>query len=55
MPIEECQRNGEKGWRWPGGKCYLPSEEGSVEAAKNKARQQGIAISIRKHMEEQEK
>lgn len=44
MPINECQRNGEQGWQWgEEGKCYLPSEEGSEEAAKKKAIEQAIA------------
>jgi hypothetical protein len=45
MPVERCQRDNEKGWRWgKRGKCYLPSEEGSEEAAKEKAARQGRAI-----------
>lgn len=45
MPVERCQRDGEKGWRWgKRGKCYLPSEEGGEDAAKEKAARQGRAI-----------
>lgn len=55
MPVERCMRNGENGWRWgETGKCYLPSEEGSDEAAKQKAIDQGIAITIRKHLKDKE-
>ena len=50
MPVERCQRDGERGWRWgTSGKCYLPSEEGSDRAAYQKAVKQGQAIEIRRH------
>ena len=45
MPVERCQRDNEQGWRWgKEGYCYLPSEEGSDEAAKEAAKRQGRAI-----------
>lgn len=44
MPIQQCQRNNEEGWQWgEEGKCYLPSEEGSDDAAKEKAIEQALA------------
>ncbi len=50
MPIERCQRKNEKGWRWgEKGKCYIPSEEGSDEAAKKKAEKQGRAIKSKQY------
>ena len=45
MPVKRCQRKGEKGWKWgDSGKCYISSEEGSDEKAKQKARKQGQAV-----------
>lgn len=44
MPIQRCQQNNEEGWQWGDeGKCYLPSEEGGDDNAKNKAIEQAIA------------
>lgn len=44
MPVHRCWRKGERGWQWGSQKCYLPSEEGSDEAAREKAEEQGRAI-----------
>lgn len=50
MPVERCQRDGESGYRWgKQGHCYLPSEEGSDEAARKKAEKQGRVIESRRH------
>ena len=49
MPIQECSRNGETGFKaWEDGTCYLPSEEGSEDAARQKALKQEQAIQIQK-------
>jgi len=51
MPIEPCQRNNESGWKCGGsGYCYLPSEEGDEQAAKDAAQRQCDAI----HAKEEE-
>lgn len=45
MPLKRCQRDKQPGWKWGDkGKCYIASEEGSDDAAKQKALLQGIAI-----------
>lgn len=45
MPVQRCERNGEQGWQYGNtGKCYLASEEGSDDKAKQKAYLQGAAI-----------
>lgn len=47
MPIQRCQLNGKKGWRWGNeGTCYTydPNSKASETKAKNKAKDQGIAI-----------
>ncbi len=45
FPLKRCQRDGSKGWKWgDNGHCYTRKEEGSDEAAKEKARKQGRAI-----------
>jgi hypothetical protein len=45
MPVMQCSRNGESGWKWgDAGHCYLPSEEGSEGKAKQKAYLQGVAV-----------
>lgn len=45
MPVMECTRDGQAGYKWgDGGYCYLVSEEGSDADAKKKALAQGIAI-----------
>lgn len=48
MPVMPCQRDGEEGWKWgEEGMCYLPSEEGGDDAAREKAAAQGRAIQSR--------
>lgn len=45
MPVQRCTRNGEQGWQYgDSGKCYLASEEGSDDKAKQQAYLQGAAI-----------
>ncbi len=45
MPVQRCTRDGEQGWQYgDSGKCYLASEEGSDDKAKQKAYLQGAAI-----------
>lgn len=45
FPLKRCQRDGSKGWKWgDNGYCYTKKEEGTDEAAKEKARKQGRAI-----------
>lgn len=39
MPLQRCQKDGKKGWKWgSNGKCYTGPD------AKQKAEQQGRAI-----------
>ena len=53
MPAQKCERNGEQGWQWgEEGKCFLPSEEGGEDKAKEKAASQGAAIGEAEHMSE---
>jgi rhodanese-related sulfurtransferase len=45
MPVKKCQRDNEDGFKWGDtGYCYLPSEEGGEDAAREKASEQGVAI-----------
>lgn len=53
MPVQRCTRDNEQGWQWgESGKCYLASEEGSDNKAKQKAYLQGAAIGESTHMAE---
>lgn len=39
MPVQRCQKNGKKGWKWgKSGKCYTGAN------AKAKAEEQGRAV-----------
>lgn len=49
MPVHRCQRKGEKGWQWGNQKCFIKSEEGSDEAARKKAEEQGRAIESQRN------
>jgi hypothetical protein len=54
MPVQRCQRDNEEGFQWGDeGKCYLPSEEGGEEAAREKAAEQGRAIEANKAQADQ--
>jgi len=45
MPVQECEREGQQGFQWgEEGTCYLPSEEGGEDEAKQKAAEQGQTI-----------
>lgn len=53
MPVKRCQRNDEQGWKWGDeGFCYVGSEEGSDNAARQKALAQGRAIQANQQQEE---
>lgn len=50
MPVKHCIRNGKPGYKWGDqGYCYLISEEGGAEQARQKAQEQGRAIEVRKN------
>lgn len=56
MPIHRCQRENkqgvlERGWQYGNQKCFLPSEEGGDEAAKERALEQGRAIEANQNQE----
>lgn len=46
MPVKRCFRKGERGWRCGNLKCFIPSEEGSDKACKEKAEAQCRAIHV---------
>lgn len=53
MPIKTCQSDGKPGYKYGDeGKCYTydPNNEESKKSAEEKAKKQGRAIEIQKHM-----
>lgn len=47
MPVMRCEKDGKDGWKWgESGTCYTGPD------ARQKAREQGIAIEIRQQAEE---
>ena len=45
LPLMRCQRDGEAGWKWgEDGYCYLPSEEGGDDEARESALAQARAM-----------
>lgn len=51
MPVQPCQENGQKGYKWgESGKCYTytPGNEQSRKRAHDKAAKQGRAIQVNK-------
>lgn len=51
MPVQNCEQDGEPGFRWGSdGKCYTydPNSESSKERARDNAMEQGRAIDASK-------